>query len=403
MNQHAIIAKIFTDVLLHGKTLDDALIKHKATDHPFVKAHCYGLCRWYFKLDHIAKKLLTKPMKEKDTDIYVLILLGLHQIFHSDIKEHALVSETVEAALVLKKLWAKAVVNACLRRALREKSELQSIEHYAHPQWMIDHVKKSWPSDWQNILQANNHQAPMALRVNKHGEQACVYLEAPLPVNDIAGFIEGTVSVQDEASQYVAPLLQLKPGDKVLDACAAPGGKTGHMLEIEPNIELTATDISESRLEKVKENLQRLRLDKNVTFKVVDAVKSHWPPESFDKILIDAPCSGTGVIRRHPDIKLLRRQSDIKNFAKQQLEILNTLWLSLKKDGKLVYTTCSIMPEENEHVIHDFLNTHADAKVEKIHVPIGLAQQYGWQCFPRIHRHDGFYYCLLTKSGSELA
>lgn len=422
-NQRAQIAKIFADILVKGTTLDDALLRHEATHDPFIKAHSYGLCRWFYPLSTIANSLLTKPLKDKDADVYALILLGLHQIYHSEIKSHALVSETVEAAHALGKHWAKGLINACLRRTLREKEILlektqqKETSRYAHSQWIIDHLKKSWPNDWQIILEANNQQAPMTLRINAKRlnevpkilpwlsenaikiSETIFNLNTPLSVNDIPGFAEGIISIQDQASQYVAPLLPLQPGDFVLDACSAPGGKTGHLLEKEPNIHLTALDISETRLQKVKQNVERLKRKSDVTLMAADASEtSTWFRGTlFDKILIDAPCSGTGVIRRHPDIKLLRRKSDLESFAEQQKKLLNALWPLLKKEGLLLYTTCSVMPEENEQVIENFLTLHSDAQTETIQLPIGFAQKYGWQCFPQIHRHDGFYYCLLSK------
>ncbi|MBP9726940.1 MAG: 16S rRNA (cytosine(967)-C(5))-methyltransferase RsmB [Gammaproteobacteria bacterium] len=422
MNSRAQIAKIFADILVKGSTLDDALVYYQATDDSFVKAHCYGLCRWFYRLNAIAKILLSKPLKDKDADIYALILLGLHQIYFSTIKPYAVVTETVDAVLELEKPWAKGLVNACLRRTLREKEELleniqqDEMAFYSHSRWMIEHLKISWPGYWQTILEANNQQAPMTLRVNQKrledpitqflhscsGEwrsPSCVYLASPMPVHDILGFKEGIISIQDQASQYVAPLLQLSPDDYVLDACSAPGGKTGHLLETEPKIHLTALDISEKRLQKVKQNLERLKLDSEVTLIASDACQTEawFQGNLFDKILIDAPCSGTGVIRRHPDIKLLRRKSDLQSFAGQQRKLLNSLWPLLSVGGKLLYTTCSVMPEENEYVIEEFLATHSDAQVQEIQLPIGMAQQHGWQCFPQINGHDGFYYCLLTK------
>lgn len=418
-NQRAFIVKIFIDILIRGKTLEDALSLHKMENDAFVKAHVYGLCRWYFQLDNIAKQLLNKRPKEKDNDIYVLILLGLHQIFHSEIKEHALVSETVAVADILKKTWAKGLINACLRRALREKESFSQMDLYSHPAWMIDHIKQSWPHHWEKIIENNNHQGPMTLRINRKREHelpilkewlsefarpqqqrlsSCVYLKSPLPVQSIPGFNEGIVSVQDEASQYAATLLSLKPNEYVLDACSAPGGKTGHLLEIEANIHLTAADISETRLNKVKENLKRLKLDQHVTFKVGDVSKENWPADYFDKILLDAPCSGTGVIRRHPDIKLLRRMSDLAYFSEQQMRLLDHLWPALKVNGYLLYTTCSIMPEENEKLIHAFLKKHKDAGVKAIHLPInGAIFDLGCQVFPQEDEADGFYYNLLFK------
>ncbi len=427
VNQRAQIAKIFTDILVKGSTLDDALVRYEATDDSFVKAHCYGLCRWFYRLNAIAKILLSKPLKDKDADIYALILLGLHQIYFSTMKPYAVVAETVDAALALEKPWAKGLVNACLRRTLREQAALleniqqDEMAFYSHSKWMIEHLKISWPDHWQSILEANNQQAPMTLRVNLKRihempeilpwlseeaiEELGVFnLKAPLSVNNIPGFKEGIISIQDQASQYVAQILQLSPGDYVLDACSAPGGKTGHLLETESNIHLTALDISEKRLHKVKQNLERLKLDSEITLIASDAcqTESWFQGNLFDQILIDAPCSGTGVIRRHPDIKLLRRKSDLQSFAGQQKKLLKSLWPLLQVGGKLLYTTCSVMPDENEQVIEAFLEMHADAQVEAIHLPIGMAQKNGWQCFPQINGHDGFYYCLIKKLPSIL-
>lgn len=423
-NQRAQIAKIFADILVNGITLDDALIRHAATEDSFVKAHCYGLCRWFYELVAIAKQLLDKPLKDKDADIYALLLLGLHQIYHSAIKPYAAVTETVDAVLALKKSWAKGLINACLRRALREqdvlleKAKKDETALYAHSAWMIENLKKSWPDHWRTILEANNQQAPMTLRVNEKRVheipalstwlwQECsseqrfpgYYLKSPISVDSIPGFKQGIISIQDEASQYAAPLLHPLPGDRVLDACSAPGGKTGHLLEVEAKIYVTALDVSELRLKKVKQNLERLKLDTEVRLIAVDAcqTESWFDGNLFDKILIDAPCSGTGVIRRHPDIKLLRRKTDLQSFAAQQKKLLTTLWPLLKIGGKLLYTTCSVMPEENEQVIEVFLELHSNAKPEAIQLPIGLAQKHGWQCFPQIDGHDGFYYCLLKK------
>lgn len=418
-NPRLTIVRVFAEILLGGKTIEDALQRHTATHDSFVKAHVYGLCRWYFQLDAVAKKLLQKPMKSKDMDIYFLILLGIHQLFHSAIKPHALVNEIVSVADLIKKSWAKGLLNACLRRVLREKAVWLDAQYPSHPTWMIAHIKTTWPDHWEAIIAANDVQGPMTLRINTQcdhqaildelqplaarciahssGASMCVYLSSPLGVHDIPGFSAGVVSVQDEASQYVAGLLQLQSGETVLDACSAPGGKTGHMLELRPDICLTACDISDVRLEKVRENLQRLGLGNDVVYHVCDVAQHEWDREVFDKILLDAPCSGTGVIRRHPDIKLLRRESDLRAFSAQQQRLLQAVWPALKKGGKLLYTTCSIMPEENENVIKEFLKDYDDAIIQRIQLPIGIPQENGWQCFSQVGGHDGFYYCLMAK------
>lgn len=389
------IAYVLLTVVDQEKSLDEAFLAHDISSHPeasFIKACCYGLCRWYIPLAAIADNLLKRPLREKDRDIYFLLLAGLYQLVYSHVAPHAAVSETVNAAQAMGKPWAKNVLNACLRHFQRNPQHMTDPD-FAHPAWLVKQLKHAWPEHWQRILEANNTQAPMMLR--DHGNVRV--LDKPVEVTKIPGFLEGTVSVQDEASQYAAPLLGVQAGMHVLDACAAPGGKTGHLMELESGIELTALDISEARLIKVADNLKRLGCLEAVKLIACDAkeVSQWWDGQLFDRILLDAPCSGTGVIRRHPDIKLLRAEEDVLQFQREQLALLHALWPLLKSGGKLLYTTCSVLPEENEAVIQQL---NFDNKiVEPIQLPIGIPQTYGWQCFPQINGHDGFYYCLLCK------
>lgn len=414
-NTRLIITKILQAVAESGTTLDQAFIKHLPNNHEeasFIKNCAYGSCRWYFQLEAIVDLLLSKPLKTKDHDIYYLIIIGIYQLLHSNTAEHAAVSETVNTTKALKKIWARGLVNACLRKFLREKdSLLEQINNnnnqarYAHPDWLINKLKSHWSKNnsWEDILNANNTQGPMSLRDNTENNSPPVFrqLDQAVDVMSIPGFVNGKISVQDQASQQAAPLLGIQKNMNVLDACSAPGGKTGHLLELESEINLTALDISEERLLKTKENLERLKFNLNNNIKLIacDAsdINSWWDKQLFDRILLDAPCSGTGVIRRHPDIKLLRWEEDILGFQTQQLNLLNHLWEVLKPNGKLLYTTCSVLPEENECVIKQFIHTHSDAKVEKIELKIGHQEKHGWQCFPKINGHDGFYYCLLSK------
>lgn len=415
MNPRAQAAKILANLLDHGKTIDTLLGNDQ---EPVVKAYVYQTCRWFLQLEAIADILISKPLKEKDNDVFCLLLVGLGDLLHSNNKDHAIVNETVNATKNLKKPWAKGLVNACLRgfqreqKALLAKINTNDEAHYAHPQWFIDNINEAWPNDWLEILNANNHQAPMFLRVNKqkgksrnyesHAEKIigdnCIQLKAPIAVEQLTGFREGHVSVQDHASQCVAPLLELHSKHTVLDACAAPGGKTGHLLETQPDITLTALDISEDRLQKVKQNLDRLGFSANLKACDASASETWWDGKLFDRILIDAPCSGTGVIRRHPDIKLLRRASDIENFTQQQWQLLTKLWPLLKPQGILLYTTCSVLPDENEKLIQKFMANTPDAATLPMTLPIGQTQDLGWQCFPQVNGHDGFYYCRIIKS-----
>jgi 16S rRNA (cytosine967-C5)-methyltransferase len=415
MNPRAQAAKILAKLLDHGKTIDVLLGNDQ---EPVVKAYVYQTCRWFLQVEAIADKLISKPLKEKDNDVFCLLLVGLGDLLHSNNKAHAIVNETVNATRNLKKPWAKGLINACLRSFQREQETLlaninkNDEAKHAHPQWFIDKIKSAWPNDWTPILNAGNHQAPMFLRVNKlkgkasdyedHAEKIignnCIQLKAPISVEQLTGFREGHVSVQDHASQCVAPLLELQSKQTVLDACAAPGGKTGHLLETQPDILLTALDISEKRLQKVEENLTRLDFSANLKACDANASDAWWDGELFNRILIDAPCSGTGVIRRHPDIKLLRRESDIDSFSEQQWQLLSALWPLLKPQGILLYTTCSVLPDENEKLMQKFVDQTPDASALPITLPIGQACDLGWQCFPKINGHDGFYYCRLIKS-----
>jgi len=384
---------------------------------------CYGVLRWHPQLDAISQQLLSKSLKAKDADIAALLLCGLYQLRELRIPSHAAISETVNATKTLGKQWAKGLINASLRNYQRQQEEIDNklqqtdSARYAHPDWLIESFKQDWPDSWQAILNASNKQPPMMLRVNQQKGTRQDYLsrlvEAEIPANEVSvtaegillekpcdvyqlpGFTEGDVSVQDGAAQQVANLLDLKSGLRILDACAAPGGKTCHILEHAPNNEVIALDIAANRLLQIEQNTERLNL--NATLIASDAadIDKWWDGTHFDRILIDAPCSGTGVIRRHPDIKLLRRADDIDSLAEQQAHLLNTLWPLLKADGLLVYTTCSALKQENELQINHFLQQHPEA--EEIEAATAPAQRrpFGYQRLPGDDDLDGFYYACL--------
>jgi 16S rRNA (cytosine967-C5)-methyltransferase len=387
-----------------------------ADDTPIIYQLTYGTLRFYPSLCTMVNYALKQPLSKSDQDLYLLLILGIYQLQHLDIPDYAVLKETVDVADKLKKSWAKKLVNAILRRFLRERESfekhclLTESSHYNHPQWFIDCLKAAWPEQWQAILMANNEKAPLHLRVNaiktsREAYQAqlkSVSLEAqPLScspdglclteavdVRKLPGFTDGLVSVQDAASQAVVNYLDLKPGQRVLDACAAPGGKTCHMLEREPNLaEVVALDNIPARVQKITENLERLQL--KATLLCGDAAKpdTWWDKKPFDRILLDAPCSATGVIRRHPDIKLLRSLQDVKKVTEQQKKILEALWPLLISEGLLVYTTCSILPEENQIQIEQFLQNHPDAKLitSKQMLP---GNEYN---------ADGFFYAVIQK------
>jgi len=388
--------------------------------------------------------------------VQALMWVGLYQLAYSDISEHAAIHETVEACGQLKQDKYRGLLNAILRRFQREKTELleglksSDVPHYQHPKWLIKLLKKSWPDQWQSICEQANIQAPMCLRVNTNqgsvseylqqleegeikatnGELSLVntnqgsvseylqqleegeikatngelsltsiYLDKPMDVFALPGFAQGSCSVQDEAAQMAAQLLDPQKGEKILDACSAPGGKTCHLLEhAGGEIELTAMDADELRLGRVHENLERLGFEAKTLVGEAQHPDQWWDGDAFDRILLDVPCSATGVIRRHPDIKLLRQKQDIDNLAQLQLSILQQAWQMLKPGGSLLYATCSILPLENANNIEAFLGEQADADLQKIELSSGHDTGFGWQLFPNANSHDGFFYALLKKN-----
>lgn len=394
-------------------------------DRAFVQAVCYGICRLYTRLDVILSQLLQKPMNSKDGDVHALLLVGLYQLIAMRVPDYAAVTETVNATTNLKKSWARGFVNAILRSYLRQRDELEAFINeddeatYLHPDWWISLTRKSWPDQWEAVLDASNQHPPFALRVNQQQLSREQYLEKltsqematqviaetkngfilndPIQVEELPDFAAGAVSVQDGAAQLAAELLNVQEGQHVLDACAAPGGKLTHLLECVPTISVVAVEKDKARINSIAENLQRLKL--NAEIKCADAAKleSWWDGKLFDRILLDAPCSASGVVRRHPDIKLLRQPGDIKTLAKEQLRLLNALWQTLAPGGKLLYATCSIFPEENVETIRQFLASHSDVKEEKINATWGMPCEFGRQILPGMHEMDGFYYALLCK------
>ncbi len=427
LNPQARAQAVLLDVF-QGYSLTEALqteLQSSSTHKALIQELCYGTLRWYDRLSFTLQQLMPKPLKEKDLDIEILLLLGLYQL--RDMKFPAAVSvmETVNAVT---KPWAKGLVNAVLRNYLRQTDALIAAEKnnetafFSHPQWMLNLWKKAWPEHWQTIAHANNERPQMSLRINlskiskldylallKQHEllfqdvndiASAVILEEAKEVEDIPGFSQGLVSIQDLGAQYLMSILPLEENLKILDACSAPGGKLSHLLEtaIAP-MAITAVEIDELRLVKIKQNLKRLDFKGRVDLHCADILEPEtwWDGVYYDRIIADVPCSATGVIRRHPDIKLLRRASDLKSLAETQEQILQTLWSTLAPDGILIYITCSVCPEENEQVIKQFLETTADAECLAIEMPLGLALKYGHQCLPGLYAGDGFYYARLKK------
>lgn len=410
--------------LLQDKTPLSHLIAANPDLSSLSKDLCFGVSRYYFRLQAIAEHLIDK--KPKSLAVWVSVLMGLYQLHYQRTPDYAVVKETVALMDKLKMPWAKGLVNAALRRFCREKTALieqleqDKVYQCNHPEWLTQKIQTDWPQDWKPILLANDQHPPMSLRVNTRKTSIKAYLERlenagieamplqhsmhgivlkhPCDVHTLPGFAQGDVSVQDEAAQLAAGLLDLQPKQRVLDACCAPGGKTAHILETEPELAtLVALDVDKTRLARVKENMNRLQLSPKLI--QGDAVKPQtwWDGKPFDRILLDAPCSATGVIRRHPDIKILRHEKDIDAVVQLQSELLRALWPLLSKEGLLVYATCSIMPEENTQLIAQFTKEQADCQQIISDVPWGRMTDHGWQILPGDHNMDGFFYSVLKK------
>lgn len=412
-------------------SLDDKDLEPR--DRRLLRALCFGVCRTLPQLEALAKLLLSKPFKQRDLDVQALLLIGLYQLLYMRVPSHAAVGETAGAARLLGKGWATRVLNACLRRFQREQSAMeariatQPEAVTLHPAWLLKALRTAWPEQVNEVILANNTPAPMTLRINlarssrddyltllqDAGIEAvpCTYspagvrLTAPVDVNTLPLFAEGGVSVQDEAAQLAAPLLyNALPKDiplRILDACSAPGGKSAHLLELaaaeQRPLELVSLDSDAQRLMRVQETLTRLNYDAEIVH--ADASQSDWwDGRPFDAILLDAPCSGTGVIRRHPDIKLLRTAQDIAQLGELQQRILQTLWSMLTPNGHILYATCSIMPAENAEQISAFVAHETEARCVPLDVTWGIDNQGTRQRLPGEDDADGFFYALMTRT-----
>jgi 16S rRNA (cytosine967-C5)-methyltransferase len=427
LDARAAAAHVIGDVL-KGKSLNqalpDRLEKVSEKDRSLLQQLCYGTLRQGPRLQAILRQLLDKPLKDKDADLQGLLMCGLYQLESMRIPDHAAVAETVGAVRALKKNWARGMTNAVLRRFQREREQLVAALDEAatasHPRWLYKKVQEQWPAAAPAIVAANNQQPPMTLRVNTRRQSRDDYLEIltgqgieasagnisphairlaqPRDVLELPGFAQGQASVQDEAAQMAAILLSAAAGERVLDACAAPGGKACHILELQPQLaELVAMDIDQRRLEKVSENLHRLGLQATTLAGDAAQPPSQLAPASFDRILVDAPCSASGVVRRHPDVKLLRRASDISPLAEAQFHILSGLWPLLRPGGTLLYATCSILDEENSQVVRRFVNEQDDAQFVTADAEWGEAVDGGRQLLPSPDGPDGLFYALLHK------
>ncbi|KGT86582.1 16S rRNA (cytosine(967)-C(5))-methyltransferase RsmB [Enterobacter cancerogenus] len=422
-NLRSLAAQLIERVVDKGESLSAILPGAQKTladkDGALLQELCFGVMRTLPQLEALIGKLMERTLTGKQRVLHYLIMVGLYQLLYTRVPAHAALAETVAGAEVLKRTALKGLINGVLRQFQRQQEELvaavdQGPQRYWHPGWLLKRLQTAWPDQWQQIVDANNQRPPMWLRVNRqhHSRDAwlnllqaedkaafpadapdALRLESPAPVSQLPGFDQGWVTVQDLSAQRCALLLEPQNNEAILDLCAAPGGKTTHILEIAPQANVLAVDTDQQRLTRVHENLQRLGMQAEVR-QGDGRTPAEWcGDQQFDRILLDAPCSATGVIRRHPDIKWLRRDRDIPELAVLQREILNAVWPRLKSGGTMIYATCSILPEENHQQIAAFLAEHDDAAAE----PLPEGQINGWQVFPSVDGGDGFFYAKLIK------
>ena len=427
-------AKAVDAVVRGGQSLDAALQASETfinpADRALLRYISYGVLRSWWQLNAWTDALLQRPLRSRDSIVQSLIAVGIFQLTDTRVPDHAAVSTTVEASRILRQPKFAALINAVLRNFRRKNIQDQppadDTVRYSHPRWLIDMLKQDWPDHWQQILEANNARAPMWLRVNHRHQSTDSYLQrlpaadaashatlagidtairlaSPIPVDELPGFANGDASVQDAAAQLAAAWLGVGAGERILDACAAPGGKTGHLLELGgDDIALTAIDSDESRLEKVGENLGRIGLSATLVQADASIPKDWWDGQVYDRILLDAPCSATGVIRRHPDIRVLRRKDDIARMAALQQSILHALWPLLAPGGRLLYVTCSVLSRENDQQIAKFLQQTPDARENRL-LPNNNIRDLmqnrtcGFQVLPGTQDLDGFYYACIEK------
>lgn len=411
-----------TRVLEHAR-----LARLGANDRALTQELIYGSLRTLPRLEALLGQLLNHPMKPADQDLESLILVGIYELLAMSTAPHAAVAATVEASRVLGKPEKAALVNALLRRFLRERDPLlekvdrEPAVRWLFPEWMLERLRRDWPEDWEQIVAASNRRPPMSLRVNRlridrSGYTALLVaagmtarpipdcemgltLDQPCPTHSLPGFDEGLVSVQDGGAQLAASILDAVPEQRVLDACAAPGGKSAAILERADNqLDLIAIDHSATRLQSIRETLARLGLHAQVMLGDATELRGDWAQPPFDRILLDVPCSASGAIRRHPDIKWLRRADDILALRQQQDRILEAAWPLLAEGGRLLYATCSLFSEENQERVMAFLARHPDARERPLDVRWGRAMEVGRQLLPTDGAHDGFYYALLERA-----
>jgi 16S rRNA (cytosine967-C5)-methyltransferase len=425
----ALAARGLAEIALRGASLRDVMERYAPRladprDRALLMALISEGARWWLRFDAAIDGLLEKSLRRKDPAIHALLVLGLVQLEILELQDYAAVAATVEAVRALQRPQLAGLVNAVLRRWQRERETLiarldaKPQTRHAHPAWLAAALQNDWPEQADAVMAADNREPPLMLRVNRRRSerevligqlQAAGYAATAHPwlcdalllphstdITRMPGFEDGLFAVQDGAAQVAADLAELKDGLRVLDACAAPGGKACHLLE-RAEIDLTALEVDAPRAERIRQNLMRLRLNAKLVIGDAGAPKGWWKGQPFDRILIDAPCSATGVLRRRPDVRLHRRESDVAAMHEQQRRILSALWPLLAPDGRLVYVTCSVLRTENEAIVGELLAAQPDAQPVSFTLPVGHAASVGWQILPGDGDLDGMYYAVLQK------
>ncbi len=421
------VAEVVQRVVEHGESLDRLLVQPGLSgqrSQPAFRETAYGTCRHFPHIDWHLGMLLGRPLRQKDRILHFLLAVGIYQIEHMHIPDYAVLNESVEATSSLGRNWARKLVNGVLRSYLRDRnhhdlSEMPEHQAHAFPELLFDRIKSDWPEHHLEIVKASNTRPPLTLRVNlektsrnkaiqtlRENAMACVAtrdspagltLSSPVPVKKIPGFSQGEVSVQDESAQLASLEMECGENLNVLDACAAPGGKTTHLIELfRENCTITAVDL-DSRCMLIDQNLARLGLQANIVAGDLLKPETWWDGNPYDRILLDVPCSGSGIIRRHPDIKYRRKPEDLDKFHMLQTSMLVAVWELLRPGGFVLYVTCSIFHRENDDVIASFVSRGGDREVQSISKIPGIATRFGMQRLPGFGEGDGFYYCKIRK------
>ena len=419
-------AELLRQVAFDGRSLDRVLSEASPLDRDRSLVHelTIGSVRHFYSLSHEISSRLITPLKPRDAIVLCLLLVGAYQLRHTRIPSYASVNETVNAVRQIGRPWTRGLINQILRRVVSEAPPKPTSEEAEldHPKWLIELIRDDYPDAWRNILATSLTRAPLSLRVNSsvtnresyltalaaEGVSAhsgapddCVVLDVPTPAGSLPGFAKGWVSVQDSGAMWAAELLAAARGERVLDACAAPGGKAMHLVERSPGITLQALDVAADRCELVRSECHRLGLDPALVVQGDGTRLDWWDGLPFHAVLLDVPCSGTGTLRRHPDIKLLKRESDIGQYQDIQGRLLESLWRVVEVGGRLLYCTCSILSLENDGVIEQFIAAATDASVRPIGAAWGIPTRFGRQLLPEVNGSDGFYYAMLEKRAPQ--